>query len=60
MTNKITEVQITFEGPKGAKQIVKYVMLSDATFIQQNNPQGREPGYLNVKGPVSSVDTVEV
>lgn len=54
-TDRITEVTVRFEDATGKEVLVRtYKMKPEDTYIKANNPQGLNPGSLQVNGPVLS------
>jgi hypothetical protein len=52
-TDRITEIHVRFEDASGREVLVRrYRVDPDTAYIKANNPQGRNPGYVEVKGSV--------
>ena len=55
-TDRITEIAVRFENAKGTEVLTrKYVVNPDTAYIKANNPQGKIPGFIEVKGSVTKV-----
>lgn len=55
-TDRITEVVVRFENAKGTEVLIRtYKVLPDSAYIKANNPQGKVPGYVEVKGNVTRI-----
>jgi len=56
--DRIVKIAVTFSD--GKKEMTRvYTMLSDSSFIKANNPQAKNLGYLEVKGPVVSYEDIK-
>lgn len=56
--DKIVKVAVTFSD--GKKEMTRvYTTISDTTFIKANNPQAKNPGYIEVKGQVSAYEDID-
>lgn len=55
-TDRITEIKVRFENAKGTEVLTRtYTVIPDSAFIRANNPSGKVPGYVEVKGSVLKV-----
>ncbi len=54
--DKISRVVVVFTGDDGSYVERTYYMHSSQSFINASNPQGRTPGFVNVKGPFAKFE----
>jgi len=56
--DRIVKVAVTFSDGKGKYLTRIFHMVPETSFIKANNPQGKNPGEVNVHGRVSKVEDV--
>jgi hypothetical protein len=55
-TDRIAEIVVRFENAEGTEVLIRtYTVIPDTAYIKANNPQGKVPGYVEVKGNVLKV-----
>lgn len=57
--DRITKIAVTFSNGQTERTRV-YVVIPETAFIKANNPQAKNPGYVEVKGRVTAIEDINV
>jgi len=57
--DRIVKVAVTFSDGKGTYKTRIFKTIPETTFIKANNPQGKNPGLVEVKGRVSHTEDID-